>query len=52
MKKNQKGYLLSCTVPSCKSVWWVPKFVKAGEGLHGHTCCCVSCQNNPQFAAI
>lgn len=31
VKKNQKGYILACTVPTCKSVWWVPKFVRTGE---------------------
>ena len=36
LKKNQKGYLLSCTLASCKAVWWVPKFVRSGEYcMHG-----------------
>jgi hypothetical protein len=35
LKKNQKGFLLACTLASCKSVWWVPKFVRAGT-VHHH----------------
>lgn len=30
LRKNQKGFLLSCSVPTCKAVWWVPKFVRSG----------------------
>jgi hypothetical protein len=36
LKKNQKGFLLACTTASCKSVWWVPKFVRAGKAAE-HT---------------
>lgn len=31
VKKNQRGYILACTSPACKSIWWVPKFVRTGK---------------------
>ena len=31
LKKNQKGYLLACSVSACKAVWWIPKCVRSGR---------------------
>ena len=31
LKRNQRGYLLACSQPACKALWWVPNFVRAGE---------------------
>ncbi len=29
--RNAPSYMLFCSVPTCKAVWWMPKFVKSGE---------------------
>lgn len=38
LKRNPKGFLLSCTNAACKSVWFFPKFVKSVTPAEGEFC--------------
>jgi len=49
-KKTSKSMLIGCDVPTCKSLWWVPKFVRTAQPMEGQIC--TRCQQRTGGKAI